>query len=184
VLTAVYTGQRLGGIAGLTWAQLDLAKEEISFVTRKTGKRLAMKLAKPLRKYFESVPSADDPAACVFPTAAEMAEKHTGTISTKFYDEILVPAGLVPARPRNHAKITKRGRDSKRQQSEVSFHSFRHTLTSWLKSAGASNALAQMIVGHDSEVVSRNYTHLSAADTAEPIGRLPDVTKSPGCKPQ
>jgi integrase len=43
---------------------------------------------------------------------------------------------------------------------EFSFHSLRDTFTTWLKSAGASNALAQMIVGHDSEVVSRGHTHL------------------------
>jgi hypothetical protein len=34
-----------------------------------------------------------------------------------------------------------------------------------------------MIVGHDSEVVSRGYTHLSADDTADAIGKLPDVTR-------
>ena len=39
--------------------------------------------------------SADDSKAYVFPKAAAQAEKHTGTISTKFYDDILAPAGLV-----------------------------------------------------------------------------------------
>jgi len=33
-----------------------------------------------------------------------------------------------------------------------------------------------MIVGHDSEVVSRGYTHLSADDTIDAISKLPDVT--------
>ena len=31
--------------------------------------------------------------------------------------------------------------------------------------------------GHDSEVVSRGYTHLSADDTKDSISKLPDVTK-------
>ena len=106
-----------------------------------------------------------------------MAEKHTGTISTKFYDEILAPAGLVTARPKAEAKKHGAGRSAKRQVSELSFHSLRHTFTTWLKSGGASNALAQMIVGHDSEVVSRGYTHLSADDTADAIAKLPDVTR-------
>jgi integrase len=39
-----------------------------------------------------------------------------------------------------------KGRSAKHQTSELSFHSFRHTLTTWLKSSGASNALAQMIM--------------------------------------
>jgi integrase len=177
VLTGLYTGQRLGDVAGLTWSQLDLDKHRVSFVTSKTGKRLSFHMAKPLADYFENLPSSDKPDAYVFPKAAEMAEKHTGTISTKFYDEILAPAGLVEARPKAVAKIDGKGRDARRQTSELSFHSLRHTFTTWLKSAGASNALAQMIVGHDSEVVSRGYTHLDADDTQTAISKLPDVTR-------
>jgi integrase len=177
VLTGLYTGQRLGDVAGLTWQQVDLDKRCVSFVTSKTGKRLSFYMAKPLADYLESLPSSDQSDACVFPKAAAMAEKHTGTISTKFYDEILAPAGLVKSRPKADAKANGKGRAAKRQTSELSFHSLRHTFTTWLKSAGASNALAQMIVGHDSEVVSRGYTHLSADDTADAICKLPDVTR-------
>lgn len=176
VLTATYSGQRLGDVARLTWQQVDLEKGTISFVTEKTGKHLEITLAKPLREHFEQAPSADSPTAHVFPEAAAAVEKRVGTLSNRFYDEILAPAGLVAARPKKH-HATENGRDGKRQISEVSFHSFRHTLTTWLKSSGASNALAQMIVGHDSPLVSANYTHLSAADTAESISKLPDVTK-------
>ncbi|MGD0252171.1 MAG: tyrosine-type recombinase/integrase [Verrucomicrobiota bacterium] len=176
VLTGLYTGQRLGDVAGLTWQQVDLDKRCMSFVTSKTGKRLSFYMAKPLAYYLENLSSSDQPDACVFPKAAAMAEKHTGTISTKFYDEILAPAGLVKTRPKAEAKTGGKGRDAKRQTSELSFHSLRHTFTTWLKSAGASNALAQMIVGHDSEVVSRGYTHLNADDTRAAISKLPDVT--------
>ena len=98
-------------------------------------------------------------------------------VLVKFYDEIIAPAGLVKARPKAKAAEDGKGRAAKRKTSELSFHSFRHTLTTWLKSSGASNALAQMIIGHDSEVVSRGYTHLSADDTKDSISKLPDVTK-------
>lgn len=177
VLSAVYTGQRLGDIAMLTWQQVDLEQKTVSFVTQKTGKRLCLSMAKPLREYFLKIPSADNPKEYVFPKTAPMAEKHTGTISTKFYDEILAPANLVKERPKAKAAEDGKGRAAKRQTSELTFHSFRHTLTTWLKSSGASNALAQMIIGHDSEVVSRGYTHLSSDDTKDSINKLPDVTK-------
>ncbi len=177
ILTGLYTGQRLGDVAGLTWQQVDLAKRCMSFVTSKTGKRLSFYMAKPLADYLENLPSSDQPDAWVFPKAGAMAEKHTGTISTKFYDEILAPAGLVKTRPKADARIGGKGRDARRQTSELSFHSLRHTFTTWLKSAGASNAMAQMIVGHDSEVVSRGYTHLAADDTKVAIDKLPDITK-------
>src|SRR5208283_2020314 len=122
VLTGLYTGQRLGDVATLTWQQVDLDKRQVSFVTSKTGKRLSFYMAKPLVNCLASLPSSDQPDACVFPKAAAMAEKHTGTISTKFYDEILAPAGLVKTRPKA---------DAKRQTSEFSFHSLRHTFTTW-----------------------------------------------------
>ena len=46
-----------------------------------------------------------------------------------------------------------------------------------LKATGASDALAQMIVGHDSAAVSAHYTHLSADDTAGSMSQLSDVTR-------
>jgi hypothetical protein len=38
----------------------------------------------------------------VFPKAAAIAEERLGPWSNEFYNEILAPAGLVPARPRKH----------------------------------------------------------------------------------
>jgi integrase len=176
VLCATYTGQRLGDVARLTWRQVDLEKHEITFVTQETGKRLSLRLAKPLQEFFETAPSSDDSASFVFPNAAATAEGRIGTLSNKFYDEVLTPAGLVTPRPKTH-KATEGGRERGRQISELSFHSFRHSLTTWLKQAGASNAMTQMVIGHDSEVVSRGYSHLAAEDTALAISKLPDVTK-------
>jgi len=177
VLMGLYTGQRLGDVASLTWSQVDLLNGRVSFLTSKTGKRLEMAMAKPLSEYLASLPSSDDPKDFVFPGTARLAENHTGTISTQFYQRILVPAGLVPARPKKHKTISGHGRNAKRQTNEISFHSLRHTFTTWLKASGASNAMAQMIVGHDSATVSAHYTHLNAGDTVEPISKLPDATK-------
>jgi integrase len=72
---------------------------------------------------------------------------------------------------------TPKGRKAKRQVNEVTFHSLRHSLVTMLKATGASNALAQMIVGHGSAAVSARYTHLSADDTADSRSKLPDVTR-------
>ena len=176
VLTGLYTGQRLGDCARLTWQQMDLAKKTVSFVTRKTGKRLSIRLADPLADYLSTLPSADDPGAFVFPRFAEMGANVTATLSKAFAEEILIPAGLMLPRPKHHASAGT-GRKAKRQVNEVTFHSLRHSLVTMLKATGASNAMAQMIVGHDSAAVSSRYTHLSAGDTTEPISRLPDVTK-------
>ncbi len=182
VLAGLYTGQRLGDCARLAWQQIDLAKKTIWFVTRKTGKRLSMHLANPLADYFASLPSTDDPKAFVLPRFARMAEGPTAALSKAFAEEIMIPSGLMPPRTKNHAS-TGKGRKAKRQMNEVTFHSLRHSMVTMLKATGASNALAQMIVGHDSSAVSSRYTHLSAKDTTEAINNLPDVTKVPETKP-
>jgi integrase len=175
VLTGLYTGQRLGDCARLTWQQVDLVSKTVSFVTRKTGKRLSMRLAEPLADYLSALPGTDDPRAFVFPRFAEMGANVTAALSKAFAEEILIPAGLMLPRPKHHAS-TGKGRKAKRQVNEVTFHSLRHSLVTMLKATGASNALAQMIVGHDSAAVSARYTHLSAQDTADSISKLPDVT--------
>ena len=176
VLTGLYTGQRLGDCARLTWQQVDLANKSISFVTQKTGKRLSMRLAEPLADYLSALPGVDDPRAFVFPQFAAMGENVTASLSKGFAEEILIPAGLMLPRPKHHA-ANGTGRKAKRQVNEVTFHSLRHSLVTMLKATGASNALAQMIVGHDSAAVSARYTHLSADDTADSMSKLPDVTR-------
>ena len=176
VLVGLYTGQRLGDCARLTWQQVDLEHNTIWFVTGKTGKRLSMHLAKPLADHLETVPSSDNPTAPVFARFAKMADVTISSLSNAFATEVLIPAGLMAPRAAKHVS-TGRGRTGKRQVNEVTFHSLRHSFTTMLKATGASNALAQMIVGHDSSVVSRRYTHLAAHDTKEAISKLPDVTR-------
>ena len=46
-----------------------------------------------------------------------------------------------------------------------------------LKASGLSDVFAREIVGHDSEAVSRHYTHLSTADIRNAMRNLPDVTE-------
>src|SRR5207248_3211656 len=50
-----------------------------------------------------------------------------------------------------------KGRASRRSLNEISFHALRHTATSLLKNAGASDVVAMDIIGHDSKAVSRQY---------------------------
>ena len=60
ILFGLYTGQRLGDIARITWANVDLERNELRLVTEKTGRVVVLPLAAPLRDHLESLPSADD----------------------------------------------------------------------------------------------------------------------------
>jgi integrase len=60
--------------------------------------------------------------------------------------------------------------------SEISFHALRHTATSLLKNAGVSDVIARDIIGHESEAVSRTYTHIESETKRAALDKLPDVT--------
>lgn len=176
ILAGVYTGQRLKDIALLTWSNVDQANNEIVLTTSKTGRRQFIPIAEPLKKYIFSLPVSDDVAAPLFPKAHRIAtnNKSTSTLSQQFY-EILVSAGLAEKRaPKNTS--TGVGRDGKRETSGLMFHSLRHTATSLLKNGGVSEIVARDIIGHQSQAVSLQYSHVDRASKHRAIAALPDIT--------
>lgn len=170
ILFGLYTGQRLGDLARLTWRAVDLEAGEIAFTTKKTGRRIVLPLVEPLIDYLSSLPGSDQPNAHIFSRAA--AHKRTNSLSNQFR-KIMADAGLVE--PRTHEARGK-GRSQAREASELSFHSLRHSAVTMLKAAGVSDFIAREIVGHESAAVSRQYTHLSTDDKRKAMQRLPDVT--------
>jgi integrase len=171
VLLGLYTGQRLGDLARLTWRAVNLERAEIAFTARKTGRRIVLPLVGPLLDYLALVSAPDNPDALIFPRSS--SHKRVGRLSNQFRD-ILVEAGLVE--PRSY-KTTTKGRAHARQASEISFHSLRHSAVTLLKASGLSDVFAREIVGHESAAVSRAYTHLSTEDLRNAMQRLPDVTR-------
>jgi integrase len=169
ILFGLYTGQRLGDVAALTWRNIDVPRSELALVSRKTKRRILIPLADPLRGYLESLPAGDDPDQPLFPTAHA---RRTGTLSNQFF-ELLVAAGL--AEKRSH-RAQGKGRDARRQFNSLSFHALRHTATSWMKNAGISPAIVQDIIGHDSAAISAHYTHVSESAKRRAIESLPDLT--------
>jgi integrase len=174
IMFGLYTGQRMKDIATLTWQNLDLERNEMKIVTTKTGRRQIIPLAKPLVSYLASLPAGDNPKQPVFPKIFADVQKNgtTGHLSNQFY-EILVSAGL--ALERKH-KGNGKGRSTKRQTSELSFHCLRHTATSLLKNAGVSDAVAREFIGHDSPAISQNYTHIETESLRKAADLMPVIT--------
>ena len=176
VLAGLYLGQRLKDIATLRWSGVDLQKKAVTLKTSKTGRLQVLPIAQPLADYLLGLPSKDDPAAPVFPKACASVEHNkgrTGTLSTEFY-QILVAAGLVNARlPKNKSKGV--GRSAKRERCEISFHCLRHTATSLLKAAGVPESVVRDIIGHDTEEMSRRYTHVDDPSRRSAISKLPAI---------
>lgn len=168
VIAALYTGQRSSDVSTLTWRQIDLQEGSIHFTTRKTGATNNIPIAKPLMRYLMDRPSADTPDAPLFPA---LFGQRSNTLGRQF-SEILMDAGLVEKR--THAGRGK-GRAGRRDVGGLSFHCLRHTATSLLKNAGVSDVVAREIIGHESEAVSRAYTHIEAETLRDAVNKLPDL---------
>jgi integrase len=174
ILFGLYTGQRLGDLARLTWDNIDLARGEIRLKTGKTGKRLILPIAGPLRKHLENLPTSDTPGAPLHPKALDIVinrQGRVGALSNQFAD-LLSQVGL---REKRSHESTGRGRSTRRKQSELSFHCFRHTAVSLLKDAGIPEAVVMEMVGHDSEQMSAHYTHVGREALEKAAAALPEI---------
>lgn len=172
VMFGLYTGQRLGDLARLTWANLDLTAEEVHLTTGKTGRVVRIPLAAPLLAHILTLPAGDNPRAFLHPRAAASSQP---TNSNRFGD-LLANLGLLEARPHT-AREDGKGRAARRNASQISFHSLRHTATSLMKNAGISPAIVQDIIGHDSAEMSAHYTHVESASKRAALSTLPDLTR-------
>ncbi len=177
LLFGFYTGQRLGDLSRLTWANVDLTRQELQFTAAKTGRRQLLPLATPLLRHLESLPSSDKPSAPLHPRAFASVSRQgrTSTVSRGFHD-LMAQAGLVAASDRGkdlHGQG--KGRDTARRSTEISFHSLRHTATSLMKNARISPAIVGEFIGHESDAVNRIYTHMETASLRRAANALPDI---------
>jgi integrase len=171
ILAGIYTGQRLMDIARLRWSQIDLEEDQLSLNAGKTGRRVILPIAKPFRKYLDALPTSDDPTAFLFPNAAKA--KRAGALSNQFA-ALLATAGL--SDPASHDKADDgKGRSAARVRSSISFHSLRHTATSLLKTAGVPEAVVRDIIGHESAMVSQNYTHVDDKAKRSALAKMPAI---------
>ena len=170
----LYTGQRLGDIALLTWAGIDLQRDEIRMLIRKTGKYMTIPISAHLREHLLEIPAGDNPKAFVHPRAAAIMaanQGRVGTLSNEF-GRYLVRIGLREHQPHVSRGI---GRSGKRMGLEISFHCLRHSAVSFLKDAGVPHAVVMELVGHESIAVSQRYTHVGHESLLKAANALPKI---------
>lgn len=162
-----YTGQRINDCASLTWENADILKQRITLTTQKTNAELDIPMHPTLHKYLSSI-AGDNPKAPLCPT---LKGKTSSSLSNKFHD-LMAAAGLVEKRTHKSRSI---GRDQKREQSPISFHSFRYNATTELKEAGVAEALVMKIIGHESRAISRGYTGFDEETTRKAISKMKGI---------
>jgi integrase len=169
----LYTGQRLGDLATLTWSQVDLERDEVRLTPRKTNKPLLIPIAGPLREHLLSLTTGDNPRSPIHPRALATMTACHGRVSmlSKAFAEMLIAAGLrVPLRTPGGV-----GRSGKRAGYALSFHSLRHTAVSLMKDAGVPDAVVMALVGHDSKAMSQHYTHVGIEALAKAARSMPEI---------
>jgi integrase len=169
----LYTGQRLGDLALLTWENIDLERNELRLVTRKTGKNLTIPISSPLQAHIMSLKdSLDGPGTKpLHPESFETIERQGRAVSlSNQFADLLGQAGLRKKKDHQSHGI---GRNAKRAGSTLSFHSLRHTSVSLLKDAGIPQAVVQELIGHDSEAMSQLYTHVGVEALRKAAASLP-----------
>lgn len=173
----LFTGMRLSDVASLTWANLDMARNELRYEVRKTGKVIILPIVGPLADHIATLDAPDDPNAALHPNAYDSLQRtgKTGTLSNWFAD-LLADAGL-RERKKHHRKKdeARKGRSAAREQSRLSFHCLRHTAVTMLKEAGVPAAVVMALVGHDSEQMSNHYTSVGLDALATAAKQMPSI---------
>jgi integrase len=173
ILFGFYTGQRLGDLSVLSWANVDLQAGEIHLRTAKTGRMVRIPICAPLMEHIEKLPAGDQPNAHLHPKAAKASLKGNSPMVSRQFGDLLISAGV--SDKRGHGRSSGKGRAAARAISELSFHSLRHTATSLLKNAGISPAVVQDIIGHDSAEMNTHYTHIESKVKRSALNSLPDL---------
>lgn len=153
---AIFTGQRLGDLVDLTWASINFTNKEILFTTEKTGRMMSIPASDALWAHILTLPRGT-PKAPLHPRAHDLKNRiNVGSVS-KDFTRLMVNAGLCKEKPNNKKRETVG--DVSREVNPLTFHSFRHSLASWLRDVGVSESLSMEIIGHDSVSVDRAYVH-------------------------
>jgi integrase len=170
----IYSGQRLGDLAGLTWNDVLLSEGVIRIRSHKTNLKIEIPIVGPLQEHLSALHSRNGSARFLHPQAATKMRAQRGRTNSLSNDfiEILVEAGLREKRTHQGRGI---GRSGARTPSDLSFHSLRHTAVSMLKHGGVPDAVVMELVGHESAAMSARYTHTGTQQLAEAIQKLPQL---------
>ncbi len=178
VLAGFTTGLRLGDLVTMPLGAVDWKERCLRLLVRKTGKTILIPLSPALLAMLKNISDARPKAAASEPFwpehAARYEESGAGWFSQRFYDLVLVKAGMAKNRP--HRKGSKK-KFERRAVHEFSFHSLRHSCVTTHASNRQNQQLVKALAGHSSDEVNDLYTTLPHAVLAAAVEQLPDITK-------
>jgi len=153
----MYAGQRLKDCVLLQWQNVDMEHQRIFVKQFKTGKEVTIPIAAPL---FEVLKEAQawrvDQYVCPKSAARyNKTDKHGKNVGNNLVDidvlRVIRWIGLEPS-------VDVPGRDKK--MTVYGFHSLRHSFCSFCAAAGVPKAVLLSILGTQSDIADKYYTHV------------------------
>lgn len=166
-LLGIYTGQRLGDCCTLRWCDVNLEREIIQIIPRKTrkhmkGRPVTIPIHPDLKEAFKSLPHEE----YVLPSMAAWYLGGEHWRISRGLEEIFKRAGI-----KTSIKIEGR----KTATPDATFHSLRHTFVSFAVNGGVPLPVVQSIVGHSSNAMTRHYYHENEEVLRKAIAAIPSV---------
>jgi integrase len=168
VMVALYTGARLQDVADMRWESVDLQNKWISFRAGKTRERIKLPMHEALHEFLLELPAPDTGKAFLFPALAGKRSGGKSGLSMAF--------SRLMERARVRGEVARERTGEKgRTVNTLTFHSFRHTLTSIMANAGVPVEVRQKFTGHASAAMNQHYTHHEIATLRSAIEKLPEL---------
>jgi len=163
ILIGVYCGARLTDCTTMRWDNIDLAKRQITYFSTKNKKELILPLHPALHDYFQSLETKNTKETYISPSLAGKSTSGKSGLSGAF-TRLMATAGIDPER------VDGKG---KRKFSAKTFHSLRHSFNSMLANSGVSQENRMKLIGHASQQINNQYTHVQIETLRRDIENLP-----------
>jgi integrase len=164
-----YTGLRLGDCVTLKWCEVDMKRQHIRRVPRKTARRMPLAIVIPIHPVLgdmlAKIPTQQR-GEYVNPIMAKTYLDGKRTTITNAIQDHFSNCGIETTRERENGI---------RRVVDVGFHSLRHTFVSMCREAGAPLSTVESLVGHHSPALTRHYTHASIESAQSAVALMPSV---------
>lgn len=173
ILLGAFTGLRLTDATRLTAGNLDMKRKVINLTPRKTerkGTTVEIPLHPDLVDFFNGHHIPPFGKSPLFPSLTSLESGGRGGLSDQF-KEIMKAAKV----DRGIARI--KGEGVARTTAARSFHSLRHTFTSWLAKADVPEEVRMKMTGHTESKTHQKYTHHEMETLRDSVGKIPRINQ-------
>lgn len=174
ILMGALTGLRLTDITRITAGNLDFDRKVLNITPAKTSRKgttLEIPLHNDILAFFKKHRLPPFPKSHVFPSLAKATSGSRSGLSKQFAD-IMDIAKI----DRGKVRTAKNG--AARTTASYSFHSLRHTFTTWLAKADVSEEVRMKMTGHTETKTHQKYTHHEIETLRKGVESLPSIKSS------